>query len=66
MLTKKTLPDRSKIDVGHAAQLKCWAHELGVTADCLLQAIEKVGNSAAAVKKQLATQRRLNDGVSNG
>ena len=66
MLAKKTLPDRSKIDVGDAAQVKCWTHELKVTADCLLKAIEKVGNSAAAVKKQLATERSLRDGVSNG
>jgi hypothetical protein len=71
MLAKKSAPDRSKIDLRDAGQLKCWAHELDVTADRLREIIEKVGNSAAAVKKELAnqgslaSQRSPGDGVSH-
>jgi hypothetical protein len=35
-------------------ELKYWIKHFGVTKDQLARAIEKVGNSAAAVRKQLA------------
>lgn len=32
---------------------KYWTHALGVSADDLQKAVEKIGNSAAAVRKEL-------------
>jgi hypothetical protein len=49
-LTKKRQPDRSKINL---REVKYWIHALGVSRSDLENAIEKVGNSAAAVRKEL-------------
>jgi hypothetical protein len=46
-------PDRSKINMSEDYEVKYWTRELGVTRQELERAIEKVGNSAAAVRKQL-------------
>ncbi|WFU44727.1 DUF3606 domain-containing protein [Bradyrhizobium sp. CB82] len=53
-LTKRDQPDRSKINMHEAYEVKCWTHALGVTRDELQKAVDKVGNSAAAVRKELA------------
>jgi predicted RNA-binding protein YlqC (UPF0109 family) len=45
--------DRSKINIAEEAQVKIWTRRLGVSKDDLEKAIDKVGNSVAAVKKQL-------------
>ena len=52
-LTKRDQPDRSKINVHQPDELKCWIRTLDVTRDELLAAVEKVGNSAAAVRNEL-------------
>jgi Protein of unknown function (DUF3606) len=46
-------PDRSKIDAQDAKQLKFWLKSLGVSKEDLLEAIGKVGNAAATVRKEL-------------
>ena len=52
---KKTRsPDRSKIAMGQDHEVRYWTKHLGVTREELQKAIEKVGHSAAAVRKQLA------------
>ena len=51
-LTKRMTPDRSKIDAQDAKQLKFWLKSLGVSREDLLEAIDKVGNAAAAVRKE--------------
>ena len=53
-LTKKDQRDRSKINMHEAYEVKYWTKELGVSADELQRAIDKVGNAAAAVRKELA------------
>ena len=53
-LTKKEQPDRSKIHMHEAYEVKYWAHELGVSREKLRKLVDKVGNSAAAVRKELA------------
>ena len=53
-LTKRDRPDRSKINMHEAHEVKCWTHALGVTRDELQKAVDRVGNSAAAVRKELA------------
>jgi 3-oxoacyl-[acyl-carrier-protein] synthase III len=53
-LTRRDTPDRSKINMHERREMKYWARELGVSHAELQKAIEKVGNSAAAVRKELA------------
>ena len=52
-LTRKTTPDRSKIDLQDAKQVKYWTKALGVSKETLFEAIAKVGNAAATVRKEL-------------
>jgi Protein of unknown function (DUF3606) len=53
-LKNRAQPDRSKINMHEAHEVKYWSHQLGVSKDELRKAVEKVGNSAAAVRKELA------------
>jgi hypothetical protein len=52
-LTQKDQFERSKINLHAPDQMKCWAHALGVSKEELRKAVDKVGNSAAAVRKEL-------------
>jgi Protein of unknown function (DUF3606) len=52
-LTKKEQGDRSKIHMEEAREVKSWAHKLGVSREGLRKVVEKVGNSAAEVRKEL-------------
>ena len=58
-LVKQVKPDRSKIDAENPQELKYWTRALGVSKEDVLAAIAKVGNSAAAVKKELTTSKPL-------
>ncbi|MGQ0684705.1 DUF3606 domain-containing protein [Bradyrhizobium sp.] len=52
-LTKRERPDRSKSDMHQAHEVKHWTHALNVAREELQAAVDKVGNSAATVRKQL-------------
>ena len=52
-LTKRDQPDRSKINMSEDFEVKYWIKALGVDRDKLQKAVDKVGNSAAAVRKEL-------------
>jgi hypothetical protein len=52
-LTKKDQPDRSKINMHEDYEVRHWTKALGVTKEELQKAVDKVGNSAAAVRKEL-------------
>lgn len=52
-LTKPEQPDRSKIHTHLSDEVKRWCRSLGVSKEELLKAVEKVGNSAASVRKEL-------------
>jgi hypothetical protein len=52
-LTHRVQADRSKINMQEAHEVKCWTHAFGVTGEELQKAVDKVGNSVAAVRKQL-------------
>jgi hypothetical protein len=52
-LIKREQPERSKINLHQPHELKYWSHALGVSKEEICAAIEKVGNSAAAVRKEL-------------
>jgi Protein of unknown function (DUF3606) len=52
-LIKKVQPDRSKINLHEPYEIKYWSRALGVSKDELTKAVDKVGNSAAMVRKEL-------------
>lgn len=45
--------DRSKINMHEEHEVKYWTKQLNVSKEELLKAVDKVGNAAAAVRKQL-------------
>jgi Protein of unknown function (DUF3606) len=53
-LTRKATPDRSKINMHQPEEVKFWIRHLNVSKEDLQKAIDKVGNAAAAVRKELA------------
>jgi hypothetical protein len=52
-LLNKGQRDRSHISMGQPHEVQYWTRHLGVSKGDLQRAIEKVGNSAAAVRKEL-------------
>ena len=52
-LTKREQPDRSKINMHQPHEVKYWTRALNVSREDLQKAVDKVGNSAAAVRKEL-------------
>jgi predicted nucleic acid-binding Zn ribbon protein len=50
-------PLRNKIDLADQAQSRAWTRRLRVSADELKAVAEKVGNSVAAVTKEVELQR---------
>lgn len=46
-------PDRSMINMGEDYEVKYWTKHLDVSREELQRAVDKVGNSAAAVRKEL-------------
>ena len=56
-LKKKGADDRSKINMNGAWEVDFWTHELAVSKDELQKVIDKVGNSTAAVRRELGQLR---------
>lgn len=54
-LNNRGQPDRSKINMHEGHELKYWMRELGVDRPHLQALVDKVGNWAAAVRKELDT-----------
>jgi predicted RNA-binding protein YlqC (UPF0109 family) len=52
-LTRKEAPDRSKINMQQAHEVRYWTRHLNISREDLEKAIDKVGNAAAAVRKEL-------------
>jgi hypothetical protein len=52
-LTINTPPLRNHIAMDDELEVKYWTKHLGVTRQELQRAVDKVGNSAAAVRKEL-------------
>ena len=52
-LLDKGQRDRSHISMGQPHEVQYWTRHLGVTRDELQRTVDKVGNSAAAVRKEL-------------
>jgi len=52
--SKKGLQDRSKINMHEPHQVQYWTRHLNISNEELQKAVDKVGNAAAAVRKELA------------
>ena len=55
-VTSKAPPLRNLIAMDDELEVKYWTKHLGVTRDELQRTVDKVGNAAAAVRKELAKQ----------
>jgi hypothetical protein len=58
MQRAKHPPIRNKIDLTDPAQRRAWTRRLKLSADELKAIVEKVGDSAAAVTKEIELQRQ--------
>ena len=52
-------PIRNKIDPADPAQIRAWTRRLGVSADALQAVVDRMGNSVAAVTKEVGLQRAV-------
>jgi hypothetical protein len=52
-ISKVIKPDRSKINMQSDEEVRYWCKHLGVSPSQLQKVVEKVGNSAHAVEKEL-------------
>ena len=53
----KRAPLRNKLDFADTQQVRLLKKRLGVSADDLLRTVEKVGNSIAAISKEVELQK---------
>jgi 3-oxoacyl-[acyl-carrier-protein] synthase III len=53
-LINRGQPDRSKINMHEDYEVKYWTKHFGISKEKLAEVVDKVGNSAAAVQKELA------------
>lgn len=58
MQRAKHPPIRNKINLADPAQLRAWTRRLKLSVDELMAVVEKVGDSAAAVTKEIELQRQ--------
>jgi Protein of unknown function (DUF3606) len=56
-LDTRKAPNSGRINLSSAWEVDHWTHELGVSHGELINIIGKVGNSLAAVRKELAVAR---------
>jgi hypothetical protein len=50
-------PIRNKIDLAEPIQVRAWTRRLDISPDALKAVVDKVGNSVAAVTKEVELQR---------
>ena len=55
-LTRKEAADRSKINMQQPREIRYWTRHLSISKADLQKAVEKVGNAAAAVRKELGLE----------
>ena len=65
MRRAKPQPIRNKIDLADPAQIRAWTRRLGITADDLRRVAGKVGNSIAAVSKEIDLRKAPAPGPSS-
>jgi hypothetical protein len=52
-LNKKEVRHRGKINLHHPHEARYWSHHLKITTEQLHKLVDKVGNAATAVRKEL-------------
>ncbi len=52
-MVRKAQPRRCHLDLSKPTEVRYWARHFGVDGPRLTQAVAKVGNAAAAVRKEL-------------
>lgn len=52
-LSSRGEPDRSRISLTEAHEVRYWTGALGIDFDALKKVVDKVGNSADAVRREL-------------
>jgi hypothetical protein len=57
-LKRKGAADRSQINMNEAWEIDYWTKELGVSKGELAKVVKKVGNSVAAVRRELGSLGR--------
>jgi hypothetical protein len=57
MQRTKHSPIRNQIDLTDPAQVRAWSRRLHISADALRAVVAKIGNSAAAVTKEIDLKR---------
>jgi hypothetical protein len=50
-------PIRNKVDLSDPAQMRAWSRRLGITTDELRRMVGKVGNSNAAISKEIELRK---------
>ncbi|MGH6711013.1 MAG: DUF3606 domain-containing protein [Bradyrhizobium sp.] len=55
-LTRKEAADRSKINMNQPHEVRYWTRHLNITKEDLQKAVDKVGNGAATVRKELGLE----------
>ena len=58
-VVKKAAPDRSKILMDRDDEVKYWTKHLGISRDELQRIVDKVGPSAAAIRKELGMRSEI-------
>jgi hypothetical protein len=53
-------PVRNKINMADPSQVRAWTRRLGVSVELLKAVVDRVGNSIAAVTKEVELQRAAN------
>lgn len=53
---KNSTPDRSKISMHQDHEVRYWTKHLGITREQLQKVVDKVGHSAAVVRKEIQHQ----------
>ena len=59
MPSEPVKPDRSKIHLDNAAEVKSWCKRFGISEKELIKLVERLGNSAATVRKEVEWQKTV-------
>jgi hypothetical protein len=62
-LVNKGQRDRSHICLERKAEIRFWSRHLGISEQDLLRVVEKVGNSAATVRREVGLAKQGDDAL---
>ena len=62
MITRKVTADRNRVEMDDQSEARRWRKALDASVEDIARAVAKVGNSAAAVRKELRNGRTPKSG----